>query len=553
MSLRYLLLVCCGGLLIAAVPVKKPASQPATRPASVSLEPASKPTPHRKPPKDWWRDAVFYQIFVRSFQDTNGDGIGDLKGIIKRLDTLKSPSAAGSVRSLGVSGLWLTPIFASPSYHGYDVTNYKKIQPTYGSAATLKQLLQKAHQRDMRVLLDLMVNHTSRKHPWFLKSRKPSSPYRRWYVWRKQNPGWTQPWGRWPSWHRLGDHFYYGIFWSGMPDLNLAHPPARKAIFSIARHWLKQGIDGYRLDAARHLFANGPGEKQNDQPDTHTFWRDFRRHTKATSTNALLVGEVWASAKVIRSYCKGDEFDLTFHFPLAKAIQMTVSAMETKPLWKVLQMPVPHRCWATFLTNHDQTRWATRLVGQKKMLRMGAWLLLTLPGTPFVYYGEELGMGNGSQKGDPGKRTPMPWDASAKGGFTTGTPWTKLAPHKEANVATQQQDPGSLWHLYRKLIHQRNQSIALRRGGLKRLSLPPNTKGATAIVAFSREYKKNKKKQVLWSLLNVNDEASGVFVLPLPTGAKPRLLLKEGQAHWSQVGDTLRLKLGPQSGLLFAL
>ena len=516
-------------------------------------------SPHKKAkaPKDWWRDKVFYQIFPRSFRDSDGDGIGDIKGILQKLDYLKTSKQG---KGLGITGLWLTPIFASPSYHGYDVTNYRKLNPLYGNRKIFKALLDNAHKRGIRVVLDLMVNHTSKKHPWFVKSAKSrTSPYREWYVWRDTNPGWTQPWGKWPVWHRAGAQFYYGIFWSGMPDLNLAHPPTKNEMFSIASYWLQQGIDGYRLDAARHLFANGPGEGQNDQPQTHTFWQAFHKNMKKTAPKSLMLGEVWAPTKALKTYCRKDEFDLLFHFPLAKAIQMAVSAMEAKPIWKVIKASIPTHCWATFLSNHDQVRWATRLMGQTKMLRMGAWLLMTLPGTPFIYYGEELGMTNGPQKGDPGKRTPMPWDASAKGGFTTGTPWTQLAPHKQANVATQQKDPSSLQQLYRKLIHWRHRLIALRRGTLKRITLAKDVKGRDAVVAFSRVYKKGTHQQTVWMLLNLNDEATGTFKLTLPTTRRVKRLLKEGNTVYNVRSEpqknrnALTLRLGAQSGVLLQL
>src|SRR5262245_24492704 len=211
---------------------------------------------------DWARGAVFYEVFVRSFADSNGDGIGDLRGLTAKLDYLNDgdPATDGD---LGVDALWLMPVFDSPSYHGYDTVDYEKIEPDYGTGEDFDRFLAEAHRRGIRVILDFVMNHSSSQHPWFVESASsPTSARRDWYVWRADDPGWTQPFpggGSNHTWHAKNGAFFYGIFWSGMPDLNFSTPAVRQEIERLAASWLARGVDGFRLDATRHLFANGPG------------------------------------------------------------------------------------------------------------------------------------------------------------------------------------------------------------------------------------------------------------------------------------------------------
>jgi alpha-amylase len=433
----------------------------------------------------WARGAVFYEIFVRSFADSDGDGKGDFKGLTAKLDYLNDGNpATGS--DLGVDAIWLMPVFSSPSYHGYDTTDYEHVNPDYGTDEDFQRFLTAAHRRGIRVILDLVINHTGRDHPWFVDSASsPSSAKRDWYVWRPDNPGWTQPWGNGPTWHQRGGAYYYGIFWSGMPDLNFENPAVRAEVIRIARLWLDRGVDGLRLDAARHIVATGPGDAQNDTPETHAFWREFSAAIRASHPDALLVGENWSTTPIIATYygdtskvTLGDELPASFDFPLAGAIVEAVrSGVATPVLDALAEVKADYGNGvldATFLTNHDMVRVATALGGNAAKQRLAAAILLTLPGTPFIYYGEELGLANGpTAEGDPAKRTPMPWTGKAGGGFSSGTPWHALAPGFETvNVEAESTQPGSLLAHYRALIQQRRCSAALRIGDLRVLLTP---------------------------------------------------------------------------------
>lgn len=450
-------------------------------PASPAEQPPSA-AGHELP--GWAPGAVFYEVFVRSFQDSNGDGNGDLNGLIARLDYLNDGNPATDT-DLGVDALWLMPVFASPSYHGYDTTDYETINPQYGTNADFTRLLAEAHRRGIRIIIDLVINHTSVKHPWFVESAaSPSSPRRAWYVWSPTDPGWAQPWnasGR--SWHPDHGAWFYGLFWEGMPDLNFRNPAVREEAKRIAALWLARGVDGFRLDAARHVVETGPGAGQSDTAETHQFWKEFAAKVRAAKPDALLIGEAWSETPIIATYYGstrdvpgGDELPLNFNFKLAERILEGVKAGEARGIVeKLREVQATYPPGATdvpFLTNHDQWRVATALAGDAGKLRSAAAILLTLPGTPFLYYGEEVGLDSGDQKdGDPAKRTPMPWDATGGGGFTTGKPWYPFAPGRErANVAAQTADAGSLLSHYRKLIHARHASPALTHGSLEILT-----------------------------------------------------------------------------------
>lgn len=513
-----------------------PTSQPLLR------VPSSRPTPAPKT-LPWWRTAVFYEVFVRSFQDSNGDGVGDIQGLIQRLDYLNDGNPK-TTQDLGVTALWLMPLFRSNSYHGYDVVDYRSIDPRYGTMQDFKRLLQEAHRRGIRVIVDLVINHTSRSHPWFEEAaRSPRSPYRNWYLWRKNNPGWKQPWGHGPVWHPLGSEFFYGVFWSGMPDLNFRHPPVRQEILNVAAFWIQQGVDGFRLDAARHLVEDGPGQLQNDRPETHAYWKLFRSHVKQRSSTTVMVGEMWAKEAQIAPYCRGDEMDLAFHFPLAEAIKSTVAAMSHERLWQVLSAPtLPKPCWASFLANHDQERMISQLHGKMPMMRHAAALLLTLPGTPFLYYGEEIGMQNGPTRDDRHKRTPMAWDSSPSAGFTSGKPWFALTPYQEANVAAQTKHPASLLSWFRRLIRLRQQHLALSVGSVSRV--PLLGKGHEAVVAFVREH----QGQQILVLLNLDNQQTATLTLQLPTPNKIwKSLLQEGLSQVTHLGPPARRTSSPYS------
>ena len=461
------------------------ASRPATSTAPASERSRSLDT--------WANGTVFYEVFVRSFQDSNGDGKGDLPGLISRLDYLND-GKPGTGSDLEVDALWLMPVFASPSYHGYDTTDYEQVNPDYGTNEDLTRLCTEAHRRGMHVIVDLVLNHTSNKHPWFIDSASgPSSARRDWYVWSPTDLHWPQPWNAaGNTWHMKNGAWYYGLFWAGMPDLNLRTPAVRAEAKRLAALWLGRGVDGFRLDAARHLIEDGPGDGQNDTPETHAFWKEFAAHVRSVRADALLVGEAWTETPKIAPYYGsteavpgGDELPLNFDFPLAKHLVEGVSMGEAKGIAQTLREVAatypPGATDVPFLTNHDMRRVASVLKGDRGKLRSAAAILLTLPGTPFLYYGEEIGLLNGTEDGDEAKRTPMPWNAAAGGGFTTGKPWFRFAPGQDTtHVAAQTGDPGSLLSHYRQWIRARHASPALARGTLGILQ------GEGPVLAFLR-------------------------------------------------------------------
>ena len=446
----------------------------------------------------WADGGVFYEIFVRSFADSDGDGVGDLRGLIERLDYLNDGDPSTD-DDLGVTGLWLMPIFPSPSYHGYDVTDYEDVNPDYGTLADFADLMRETEQRGIRVILDLVLNHSSVEHPWFVDSATGSgSPHRDWYVWRSTNPGWTQPWGgTYPTWHfnDLDGSWYYGVFWGGMPDLDFTTPAVRAEARRLAALWLDRGADGFRLDASRYLIETGPGPGQEDTSPTHGFWQEFTASIRRQRADALIVGENWATTPVIATYYgstevidAGHELPLNFNFPMSDAIIDTARTANRAPVESVLEAMQRHYPDgvrdAPFLTNHDQVRIATQLGGDAGALRSAAGVLLTLPGVPFLYYGEEVGLRNGTASGDEAKRTPMPWSDTPGGGFTTGSPWYPFAPGvATANVADQTGDPGSLLSHYRGLIRARSASPALGAGTAE---LPEHS--SPAVFAIVREH-----------------------------------------------------------------
>src|SRR5512143_3600363 len=243
---------------------------------------------------DWADGGVFYEIFVRSFQDSDGNGTGDFRGLTSRLDYLNDGNPS-TRNDLGVDAVWLMPIYPSPSYHGYDVTDYEHVNPDYGSEADFDSLLAGAHRRGIRVILDLVLNHSSAEHPWFqAASSDTTSRYRDWYIWSRTDPGWGQPWNpAGKSWHPGLGGYYYGIFWGGMPDLNFRNVEVRAEMERVAAYWLRRGVDGFRLDATRHLVEDGPGAGQNDTPGTHAFLREFSAAVRRVKPDAILVGENW--------------------------------------------------------------------------------------------------------------------------------------------------------------------------------------------------------------------------------------------------------------------
>ncbi|MBE2281502.1 MAG: T9SS type A sorting domain-containing protein [Ignavibacteriaceae bacterium] len=415
----------------------------------------------------WWNDNVFYEIFVRSFYDSNGDGRGDFQGLIQKLDYLNDGDP-NTDTDLGITGIWFMPVNPSPSYHGYDVTDYRGINPHFGTMNDFKQFVQLAQARGIKIIIDLVMNHSSRQHPWFQQSASStSSPYRDWYIWRATNPGYPGSWGQ-QVWHSYNSAFYFGMFWSGMPDLNMANQAAKQEMFDITAYWLDSiGVDGFRLDAIKHLFEDG--QVMEHVPATFTFLQEYNTFYKGVNPEALTVGEVWSSTPQVVPYVTNNRLDLCFEFDLASAIITGVkngTPTTVKSRMDIVNSSYPFLQYATFLTNHDQDRVFGQLSNSIEKMKLAASIYLTLPGVPFIYYGEEVGMvGFGA---DENKRRPMQWNAGTNAGFTTGTPWYPLfSDYSQNNVAVMQANPNSLWNRYASFIKIRNSETSLRQGAYR--------------------------------------------------------------------------------------
>lgn len=445
----------------------------------------------------WWQHSVIYEVYPRSFQDSNGDGIGDLSGIARRLDYL--------VR-LGVDAIWISPIFPSPmADFGYDVANYCDIDPIFGTLRDFDLLLEDCHRRDLKVILDLVPNHTSNQHPWFLESRSSiDNPKRDWYLWRDQPNNWLSNFGG-SGWEfdSITDQYYYHSFLKQQPDLNWRNPDVKAAMYDSLRFWLRRGVDGFRVDVMWLLIKDDqfrdnppnpgyhPGQPSghqllpvysSDRPETHELVAQMRA-VLDEFPGRVLIGEIYLPVQRLVSYYGADlkGAQLPFNFQL---LQCAWSAEALAQSILNYYEALPAGAWPNWVTgNHDQPRVATRI--GVRQARVAAMLLLTLPGTLTLYYGEELGMTNvpippeqaqdPAEKNEPGlgqgrdpERTPMLWDASPRAGFTTGSPWLPLGDdHVAMNVEAQEQDQTSILHLYRQLIHLRRNSPTLVSGGLK--------------------------------------------------------------------------------------
>ncbi len=439
-------------------------------------------------PLNLWPKGVTYEIFVRAFADSDGDGIGDINGMTSKLDYLKD---------LGVEAVWLMPIMKSPTYHKYDVVDYYSIDPEYGTMEDFKNFISEAHKRDIKVVIDYVINHTGADHPWFQASANDkNSPYRDFYVWAddaevkrigetKEGTADSEGSQQWHK-HPKNDKRFFGFFWSGMPDLNYDNPAVKEEMFKIGRYWLTEvGVDGFRLDAAKHIFPDGEEEKN------HAFWVDFRKAMEAAKPDVYLIGEVWDKAEVVAPYLKG--LHAIFNFDMGYAITRVVRAEQDtllipthKKIRDYYNSISPEYVDAIFLTNHDQNRIMSELNGNVNHAKMAASLLFTLPGAPYLYYGEEIGMKG--RKPDEQIREPFLWSASIEG--TMQTAWMK-AVHSTPDIVTpvsqQQQDPNSLLNHYKKMISLRRNSLPLTLGELELTSI----KNA-ALTTFYRTHKNNK-------------------------------------------------------------
>ncbi|TGL02941.1 alpha-glucosidase [Leptospira levettii] len=461
----------------------------------------------------WWKEAVIYQIYPRSFQDSNGDGIGDLEGIIQRLDYL-----AGSKDSLGIDAIWLSPVYPSPMFDfGYDISDYEEIDPVFGDTQTFKRLLKEAHKRGIRIIMDLVVNHTSHLHPWFIESRSSvNSPKRDWYIWKQTNHNgppnnWLGAFGGsgWEYDKRTGEYYFHS-FLKEQPDLNWRNPDVEDAIFRMMKYWLDMGVDGFRLDVVNlyvkdEFFRNNasyfmkgprPYDKQvhtydRDRPEMHGILRRMRKLLDSYSEKRMFVGEIMqdfpGNVLLPATYCgRNDELHLAFNF------MFLFSPWKAERFYQIVkdfESALGEDNWPNYtLSNHDFPRHITRYEKGDETLdraKLAACMMLTLRGTPFLYYGEEIGMkrqkvpfnkiqdpvGKRYWPFHPGRdpeRIPMPWDGSDTTGFTTGKPWLPLYEDSNTlNVESQKQDPNSLFFTYKKLIQIRKDRKSLRKGKLK--------------------------------------------------------------------------------------
>lgn len=449
----------------------------------------------------WWQHAVFYEIYPRSFADTNGDGIGDLPGITSKLDYLQK---------LGIDAIWITPCFPSPQVDfGYDVSNYEDIDPMYGTLADYDKLVKEAHKRHIRVILDLVVNHTSDQHPWFIDSKSSrTSAHRDWYIWR-DGRGPDQPPNNWeslfggPAWKfdPTTGQYYYHYFYRQQPDLNWRNPAVESAMFDVTRFWYKRGTAGFRLDAVDILFEDEqlrdnafiPGtdkfgrpnmdEKYNRRlPEVHTELQRLRK--VADEYDAVLIGETWTpNVNDLKAYYGEHSNELQLPMDLL----LTSLPLSPPVLRDHIAVVDSAGGWPTYvISNHDIIRSYTRYgdgVHNDDIAIMMAAFYLTLRGTPIMYYGEEIGMENNDpktkdevkdpigkvnwpiEKGRDGERTPMQWTPGTNAGFTTGKPWLPVPPSAAThNVQSEQAEPSSILNFYEKLLRLRKNESALRDG-----------------------------------------------------------------------------------------
>ena len=467
--------------------------------------------PIAAPNADWRDGATCYEVFVRSFKDSDGDGIGDLNGLIGALDYIND-GRPKSASSLGARCIWLMPIMESPSYHGYDVSDYYRVAKAYGTNDDFKRLVAESHQRGIRVLVDMVLNHASNQWPPFLEAlRNPASPYRGWFRFSPTR-GPNNRWGN-NNWHKspVRDEYYYGFFSPVMPDLNYEQPMALAEMKKVATFWLTEmGADGFRLDAVKYLVENG--NVVEDTPGTHAVLREYADYVRQQKPDAFTIGEVFDSTGALLTYYP-DQLDAYFAFEIADSLIAGVRRGDGRGILSPvlrLQTALPTHRWGTFLRNHDQPRTRTEFNGNWDQARIAAFLQLTLPGIPFVYNGEELGMTGG--KPDHLIRTPMAWTRTGPhAGFTTGTPWEPLGSDSlEANVEVR--DKGPLLQGYRQLVHLRAVTPELARG-----TLVPVETGNKAIIAFER---RGVRGTVL-VVANIAADSVRDVSLALPAGAVP--------------------------------
>ena len=471
---------------------------------------------HQTPSLEWWQSGAVYQIYPRSFQDTTGNGVGDLQGIIERLDYLNN----GMPKSLGIDAIWISPFYPSPMKDfGYDVSDYCDVDPLFGDLATFDRLLEAAHQRHIRVIIDWVPNHTSDQHLWFLESRSSrDNPKRDWYIWWDPKPDGSPPnnWGSafgGPAWtlDEATGQYYLHQFVREQPELNWRNPEVKEAMYETLRFWLDRGVDGFRMDVIAMIIKdeqlrdnppnpNAPpdlpendiggrllGVYNIDQDEVHDILKEIRQLFD-TYDERVAIGELWGPLdRWVKYYGEqGEELHMPFNFRLMDEAQWDAKTMQS--LVNAMEAILPDFAWPNYvLGNHDRIRLASRFGGQEQA-RTAAMMLLTLRGTPTLYYGDEIGLENGDikpeQVQDPQgiglgvertrdvARTPMQWDAGKYAGFSEVEPWLPIsADYQTRNVAVQSQDPYSILNLYRRLLWYRKKSSALTAGSYQSLDI----------------------------------------------------------------------------------
>ncbi|QZI73382.1 maltose alpha-D-glucosyltransferase [Pseudomonas protegens] len=501
----------------------------------------------------WYKDAVIYQVHVKSYFDSNNDGIGDFPGLIAKLDYIKE---------LGVNTLWLLPFYPSPRRDdGYDIAEYRGVSPDYGTLADVRRFIAEAHKRELRVITELVINHTSDQHPWFQRARKakPGSAARNFYVWSDDEQKYagtriifldteTSNW----TWDPVAGQYFWHRFYSHQPDLNFDNPQVMKAVLSVMRYWLDMGIDGLRLDAIPYLIERD-GTHNENLPETHDVLKQIRAEIDAHYPDRMLLAEANQWPEDTQLYFgqstngdDGDECHMAFHFPLMPRMYMALAQEDRFPITDILrQTPeIPTHCqWAIFLRNHDELtlemvtdkerdylwnyyaadrrarinlgirrRLAPLMERDRRRIELLNSLLLSMPGTPTLYYGDEIGMGDNIYLGDrDGVRTPMQWSIDRNGGFSRADPASLVLPpimdplygYQSVNVETQSGDPHSLLNWTRRMLAVRKQSKAFGRGTLKMLS-PSNRR----ILAYTREYTgPDGKQEIILCVANVSRSA----------------------------------------------
>ncbi|MGD8902025.1 MAG: maltose alpha-D-glucosyltransferase [Anaerolineae bacterium] len=491
----------------------------------------------------WYEDAVYYEVFVRAFADSSGDGIGDLQGLTGKLDYLKE---------LGVDCVWMLPIYPSPLRDdGYDVADFYRIHPNYGTVEDFRELVDAAHERGLRVIADLVPNHSSDQCAWFQASRDPNhaehAKYRDWYVWSPTDEPYAdtriifidyEP-SNW-TWDPVRGEYYWHRFFHHQPDLNYDNPEVQEEMLKVIQFWLDQGIDGFRVDAVPYLYER-EGTNCENLPETHAYLKRMRAYVDEVAPGTMLLSEANQWPEDVRPYLgDGDEFHMNFHFPLMPRIYLALARADRTPILEILARtpPIPETCqWATFLRCHDELtlemvteeerqfmwdfyapeprmrlnlgirrRLAPLLENDRDRIELANSLLFTLPGAPVVYYGDEIGMGDDIWLEDrDGVRTPMQWSAGRNAGFSDADAETlycqpiddKVYGFQRVNVEAQRADGKSLWHRMRQMIATRKAQPALARGNVRFLAV-----GDRAILAFLRRH----EEQTVLAVHNLSDK-----------------------------------------------